>query len=698
MAEIIFKNGKFSIDKPLYQWDKNITLRIKGLSLPSTPEIHFSNSTMGGAIVKTATVEDGVVVVTIPNGLLQVINNLKVYVCFYQGEEFTTNYKFILEITPREKPGDYSLQDDEDVYSFNELRALVESYKDQVDGKIQGAKTQIDTDFTVRLNTQRSEIDSEIHRVEAQANANYKTVNERVNNLVATDPGSTGDNAELLDIRVGSDGKTYPTAGDAVRGQVGDLKGDLVDVEVLRAVNFLTSNSGFISAGGNYNSSSNFKITEPFEVKKGEIIKLTASGYNTSVSMITQWINDDYHPLVVCRSSNEEEYEYVAESDMEIILSYNSLLEYSSVIVRPIVSYVDSECKKLDDKIEAEKNKIIDVDFTGDEFGYYNPWGTFYDAPNFKHTKPFILYEGETVTLVASEYNDSISAIARYNGGVVTSLVRSTQTEETTYSYTAEEDMYIILCYNVFMNHYAKIKMTAKSQLKRSGVDFDELPNYSMMFETMCGIGDSLMSGALSYRDDQGELKGKDVYGNSWLSTIARENGATRKHLSSGGKTTKAWLTSYADELISDPVYSAYFIGLGTNDAYFKEYELGTINDAKGTNTFVGYYKDVIERVRAKAPNSAIFCLSLYSNATGYDAYSNMIEEITKLYSGVFFVDFINKSDVIIETDGYSSAGHFTTLGYVRVAKNIKNIVNDVIKNNMSYFNMYAWDNTSSNR
>lgn len=185
MAEIIFKNGKFSIDKPLYQWDKNITLRIKGLSLPSTPEIHFSNSTMGGAIVKTATVEDGVVVVTIPNGLLQVINNLKVYVCFYQGEEFTTNYQFILEITPREKPGDYTLQDDEDVYSFNELKALVESYKDQVDGKIQEAKTQIDTDFTVRLDTQRSEIDAEIARVKAQTNAKYETVNERVNNLVA---------------------------------------------------------------------------------------------------------------------------------------------------------------------------------------------------------------------------------------------------------------------------------------------------------------------------------------------------------------------------------------------------------------------------------------------------------------------------------------------------------------------------------
>lgn len=229
MAIITFKNGNFSIDKPLYQWDKNITLKIKGLTLPSTPEIHFSNSSMRGAIVKTATVEDDVVVVTVPNGLLEVINNLKVYVCFYQGEEFTTDYRFILEITPREKPNYYSIQDDEDVYSFNELRTLVENYNTQVDDKIQEAKDQIVGDFTVKLNTQRSEIVGEIHNVEAQANANYETVNERVNNLVATDPGSTGDNAELLDIRVGSDGKVYSTAGEAVRKQIKSI----IDNEVV---------------------------------------------------------------------------------------------------------------------------------------------------------------------------------------------------------------------------------------------------------------------------------------------------------------------------------------------------------------------------------------------------------------------------------------------------------------------------------
>ena len=52
----------------------------------------------------------------------------------------------------------------------------------------------------------------------------YKTneLNRRISTIIA-DGQQTEGNTELIDIRTGADGKVYPTAGDAVRVQIGAL-------------------------------------------------------------------------------------------------------------------------------------------------------------------------------------------------------------------------------------------------------------------------------------------------------------------------------------------------------------------------------------------------------------------------------------------------------------------------------------------
>ena len=53
----------------------------------------------------------------------------------------------------------------------------------------------------------------------------------RMDTFTSLPEGSTSGNAELADIRVGADGTTYDTAGNAVRGQIGELKSDLSDLK-----------------------------------------------------------------------------------------------------------------------------------------------------------------------------------------------------------------------------------------------------------------------------------------------------------------------------------------------------------------------------------------------------------------------------------------------------------------------------------
>ena len=131
---VTIQKGKCTAD-PLYQWDLNRVLEIRGLSLPSIPEIHFTNDAMTKAIVRQSTMDDaGIITVNIPNSLLQKPYPIKAYVCIYEGNTFKSLYLIVIPIKTRNKPGDYTLEDDPEVYSFNALEnkidnALAESNK-----------------------------------------------------------------------------------------------------------------------------------------------------------------------------------------------------------------------------------------------------------------------------------------------------------------------------------------------------------------------------------------------------------------------------------------------------------------------------------------------------------------------------------------------------------------------------------------
>lgn len=165
MSIVTVQKDRYTVE-PLYQWDVNQVLEISGLSLPSIPQIHFTNEAMDKAIVRQAAMDGaGVITADVPNSLLQKPYKIKAYVCIYEGETFETLYKIEIPVNARKKPADYTIEDDQEVYSFNKLEAdvndavaKVDAVYDELNDKIHQTSNEL-SNTTNQVNTNTSNIE-----------------------------------------------------------------------------------------------------------------------------------------------------------------------------------------------------------------------------------------------------------------------------------------------------------------------------------------------------------------------------------------------------------------------------------------------------------------------------------------------------------------------------------------------------------
>lgn len=113
--------------------------------------------------------------------------------------------------------------------AWQQLHDYVENYFDNLD-----VQQEINNKLDAMYADGRLEfiLDSLFTDFENDYNTRLAVLSARVDSFASLPPGSTAGNAELLDIRVGANGITYASAGDAVRAQVGDIITALRTIDV----------------------------------------------------------------------------------------------------------------------------------------------------------------------------------------------------------------------------------------------------------------------------------------------------------------------------------------------------------------------------------------------------------------------------------------------------------------------------------
>lgn len=447
---------------------------------------------------------------------------------------------------------------------------------------------------------------------------------------------------------------------------VGGLKSDLQKADVLIDVDMSDATTGkYIDIIGNEAASSDYAILQGISLKKGQMLVLNARGYLTNVGMIYADYDSKKNVLVSSVDSTVREYIYKAEYDIVVGISYHISSFKNCYIVSTILE---------SDNLNISKVNLFDATY-GE---YVDGDGLIQPASSYLH-RNVDLEAGDTILLHGYGANGNVAMISAYESDSYSCLVLSDSASAKDYSYTALAKTTVTLSYQRFSEFYASVT-------KPNDGDAIQVGNYAKVFRKFAGIGDSLISGEIVI----GQGLYRDAYNYSWLANLARALGSEYGHYSCGGLTTKTFMNNYGNikqSLInSDTQYNAYFIALGTNDKN-DTFPIGSISDAPGVDSFVGYYKQIIELAHTKDPHAVVFCVSLYDSRDISKPYSAMIKAISGLYNYCYYVPL---SDYLAHTPNttsiYANNSHFTALGYVYCAEVMKQLLSDITIKNASDF------------
>lgn len=430
------------------------------------------------------------------------------------------------------------------------------------------------------------------------------------------------------------------------------------------------------------NTSSGHVMSDPIHLNKGDVIYVKCDGVIDIVSIISKVDVDNYIPIIIANGSGE--YKHEAIEDMEVVISAHKSWDKTYTVFNKFNAKQNNELNEKFNDITSNlldvKRKVVNT-YTND--CYITNDGLKCVDTNSYHimSEEITLNKGDIIYVECDVVIDVVSIISRVNNNGYTPLVIADETKK--YRYEATEDMKVVISayrswdktYTVFSKSYAI-----------NGIINDFTPSFSM-FEKFGVIGDSYSSGEVAIN---GYI---DYYNLSWGQILARMSGNKCINFSSGGLSTRTWLTHEKglQLLKSSEPQQLYICALGINDGYhLGESYLGTIADIQTkADTFYGNYAKIIEAVKTKAPNAKIIILTIAGYGTTTSKFNKAITDISIHYN---IPCIVQNDDAFFNSTfytNYMANGHPVAIVYSAMAKTFRRLVEKCMFDNFIYFRDY---------
>lgn len=225
-------------------------------------------------------------------------------------------------------------------------------------------------------------------------------------------------------------------------------------------------------------------------------------------------------------------------------------------------------------------------------------------------------------------------------------------------------------------------------------------------FQKVGVIGDSLSVGYM-YNKDTGTATSR-MLKYSWPKEVMKLAGVPWLNLGTSGQNVLTWCTNSTYGKVqaeaSGNKCQAYIIGLGENDQSDTErgVPLGTSSDIVDNyqtvaTTYYGGYARIIQILKHLNPDCKIFCLTNPRTGGNRAAYNEAVRYIAGTYytetDNVFLVDLANNdggefngSSFLPVDSSTIQGGHYSAIGYARIASIIAKEISNTIEANQTYF------------